>query len=647
MVQRKRWRAALGVATALILPPCLGFRTTTTTASLGCRSNRDSRRHGRAGVHSRAVMTQLKANKRGKEDLMEKILPLIESVTTSREMVPSDLTRGYDGFVFPGPLSQSERIGRTLAFWGSMGRILVRYYLQERDQGATEEQWQDLHNWGSKLVTDTITDLRGYYVKTGQVLSTRVDLFPEQYTSKLQSLQDSVEPIPTELVKALISQELLEGEPLETLFSAFDEVPLGSASIAQVHKAVLRDGRTVAVKVQRPAEEPKLRADVANLKAFAGRFREVLPADYYPVFCELERVLDSELDFRAEAQAMEKIAAGVAHSVDGSRARPPIVVPRPVPGLCSGRVLVMEYVQGMALNRLAERLTELGLVETSPEARVFGKRLLTSLTEAFGRMIFGAGFVHGDPHPGNIFIMDGGQVALIDCGQVKQISMTQKLRLANLICKLEQWNKPNGPTCAEIAEDVKDFGVEVAEGAGDEALTATAILLFGPGGMELPGGYDTNEMSSNSPLKQLKAFPQELVLMGRATVMIKGIAAALGLKWNLAARWEPAARQALECGEEGCAVPVYAMTPPPVGGSKGIVRPSFKEVRGSIWRAQNTAKSWFIAKSGEAVPPKVKRGVISWAASMAINPEDQVEEGEEDIDRDDEEGSAQHHTGPQ
>ncbi|CAN0391903.1 unnamed protein product, partial [Ectocarpus sp. 8 AP-2014] len=88
------------------------------------------------------------------------------------------------------------------------------------------------------------------------------------------------------------------------------------------------------------------------------------------VFCELERVLDSELDFRAEAQAMEKIAAGVAHSVDGTRARPPIVVPRPVPGLCSGRVLVMEYVQGMALNRLAERLTELGLVETSPEARV-------------------------------------------------------------------------------------------------------------------------------------------------------------------------------------------------------------------------------------------------------------------------------------
>eukprot|EP00752_Nemacystus_decipiens_P011647 g10339.t2 len=619
--------------------------TTTAAAAAAVISSRG------ATATPRSAATRLRAAKKSKEDLMEKILPLIESVTTAREIVPSDLTQGYDGYVFPGPLTVNERIARTLSFWGSMGRILVRYYLQERDETATEEQWQDLHNWGSKLVTDTITDLRGYYVKTGQVLSTRVDLFPEQYTSKLQSLQDSVEPIPTELVKALISQELLEGEPLETLFSAFDEEPLGSASIAQVHKAVLRDGRTVAVKVQRPAEEPKLRADVANLKAFALRFREVLPADYYPVFCELERVLDSELDFRAEAQAMEKIAAGVAHTVEGRRAKPPIVVPRPVPGLCSGRVLVMEYVQGMALNRLAEKLTELGLVETSPEARVFGKRLLTSLTEAFGRMIFGAGFVHGDPHPGNIFIMGGGQVALIDCGQVKQISITQKLRLANLICKLEQWNKPNGPSVEDIARDafrdVKDFGVEVADGAGDDALTATALLLFGPGGQPLPGGYDTNEMSSTSPLKQLKAFPQELVLMGRATVMIKGIAAALGLKWNLAARWEPAARQALECGEEGCAVPVYAMTPPPLGGSKGIARPSFKEVRGSIWRAQNTAKSWFIAKSGEAVPPKVKRGVISFAASMAINPEDQVEAGEEDEedeDHDKEGGGLRHHT---
>ncbi|CAM9326242.1 unnamed protein product [Choristocarpus tenellus] len=349
-------------------------------------------------------------------NVMEAINPLIDAVIGEKEIVPSDLKTGYANVDFPDPLSVQQRILRTATFWGRMVPLLVRYYLMERQSDTSEEKWQELHEWGSNLVKNTITELRGYYVKTGQVLSTRVDLFPESYTTKLQSLQDSVEPIPTEMVKAVISQELLEGEPLETLFSAFDEVPLGSASIAQVHKAVLRDGRTVAV--QRPAEEPKLRADVANLKAFALRFREALPADYYPVFCELERVLDNELDFRAEAQSMEKIAAGVAHTVDGHPAKPPIVVPRPIPGLCSGRVLVMEFVQGIGLNKLAEKMLELGLMKSSPEARIVGKRLLNSLTEAFGLMIFGPGFVHGDPHPGNIFIMDGGKVSLIDCGQV-------------------------------------------------------------------------------------------------------------------------------------------------------------------------------------------------------------------------------------
>jgi len=138
--------------------------------------------------------------------------------------------------------------------------------------------------------------------QSGQVISTRVDMFPKQYTDRLMSLQDSVEPIPTSVVKAVVRQDLLEGEPLENLFKEFDEIPLGSASIAQVHRAVLRDGREVAVKVQRPSEEPKLRGDIANLKAFSKRFRDSLPVDYYRVFCELERALTNELDFLAEAQ---------------------------------------------------------------------------------------------------------------------------------------------------------------------------------------------------------------------------------------------------------------------------------------------------------------------------------------------------------
>ena len=107
----------------------------------------------------------------------------------------------------------------------------------------------------------------------------------------MAELQDSLDPMPAELVRAVISQELLMGQPLDTLFADFDDDPLGSASIAQVHKATLLDGRVVAVKVQRPAIAPKLLGDVENLKRFSKLLRGALPVDYYVVFLELGEVL--------------------------------------------------------------------------------------------------------------------------------------------------------------------------------------------------------------------------------------------------------------------------------------------------------------------------------------------------------------------
>jgi hypothetical protein len=96
--------------------------------------------------------------------------------------------------------------------------------------------WEEAHEWGAERLANTIGDLKGFYVKSGQVISTRVDMFPKQYTDKLQSLQDAVDPIPASVVKAVVRQDLLEGEPLEVMFKEFDDKPLGSASIAQVRK---------------------------------------------------------------------------------------------------------------------------------------------------------------------------------------------------------------------------------------------------------------------------------------------------------------------------------------------------------------------------------------------------------------------------
>ncbi|CAM9344464.1 unnamed protein product [Chrysoparadoxa australica] len=590
---------------ALLASPSAAFQ-----ANVGCSSstNKDMK------LTMSAAAPQARSLKSAKVPEMP-VMPAVDFISK-----PADLTATLGDVPFPEPLSPVDRVVRAFTFWSRIVPLLYSYWSLEQSKGeaATEAEWNELHERGSALLKNTIMELKGFYVKTAQVMSTRVDLFPEQYTSKLMEMQDNVTPVDSELIKSIISKELLEGESLSTLFKSFDEDPLGSASIAQVHKAQLLDGRVVAVKVQRPSEEPKLRADLKNLKAFALRFRESLPVDYYPVFTELERALTNELDFRAEAQAMEKIAASVAHTVDQMPAKPPLYIPRPIPGLCTDKVLVMEYVSGIGLNKLKEKMEELGVMEESPEAKLLGFKMLTALTEAFARMIFGDGFLHGDPHPGNIFLMDGARVALIDCGQVKQLPVSQRLQLADLVVSIGKWGKPDAPSVEELAEKVKAFGVTCEDGAGDACLAAAALMLFGPTGCEMPGGYSNKELSNNSPLKYLKAFPQELVMMGRATVLIKGIASALDISWNLGEAWTPAARAAVLCGEEGCLVPVYAREPSPLGGSLPASDPGrlrFTAVR-SKWReTRSVAKDWMMGKMMETLPEGMRIRVVKYIAS--------------------------------
>jgi predicted unusual protein kinase regulating ubiquinone biosynthesis (AarF/ABC1/UbiB family) len=310
------------------------------------------------------------------------------------------------GFIDSKPLSGPERTARALKFWSKVVPILGAYKAAELQGERTsmseeelEAKYEELHEWGSERLEAAIKDLKGFYVKTGQVISTRVDLFPEQYTSRLASLQDDLDPMPAAQVKAVVESELLLGEPLESIFSSFDDEPLGAASIAQVHAATLRDGRKVAVKVQRPNCEPKLKGDIANLKSFSKKLGSALPVDYYTVFCELERALQGELDFLAEAQAAMKVFSSVSHTADGKPVAPAVGVPLPIQGLASTRVLVMEFVEGTPLNRLAGEMEKRGIKPGSAESKLAGRRILTQLTEAFGRMMLGAGFIHGDPHP--------------------------------------------------------------------------------------------------------------------------------------------------------------------------------------------------------------------------------------------------------
>jgi len=536
------------------------------------------------------------------------------------------------------PLTGPQRVVRALTFWSRVVPILGAYKVAElaleygdrlpesiRESlslpaAKDEEQvYQDIHEWGSERLEKTIQELKGFYVKTGQVISTRVDLFPEQYTSRLTSLQDGIEAMPIEVIRAVVERELLQGEPIASIFREFDDEPLGSASIAQVHRAVLLDGREVAVKVQRPNCEPKLLGDIANLKSFSQKLASALPIDYYTVFCELERVLQGELDFLQEAQSSLKVFASVSHNADGSPATPAVTVPLPVQGLASRRVLVMDYVKGTPLNKLASVMKERGIEPNSPESKLAGRRILTQLSEAFGRMMLGAGFIHGDPHPGNIFVGEGARVALIDCGQVKQISAEYRLQLAEALLLVNEWQETGGsPRLVELAkEKMSAFGVTFLEDAPDEAAVALALLLFGDPDVAMPAGFSSQELAADSPIKSIASFPQELVLLGRATILIKGIAKKLGVKWSLAQQWEPLARQALECGVDGCLMPTWSspLSVEQVVAAKSepdVVR--FKDVVRSYGSSSRKLGSWAAGKVGKVVPTRMKKAAAKVAA---------------------------------
>ena len=282
---------------------------------------------------------------------------------------------------------------------------------------ARQETWNAHHEVGAEKLAATISDMKGFFPKAAQIIATRGDLFPQQYTERLNSFSDNLDPMPTEMVKEIIVQELLlqkNGESFDTVFAEFDSKPLGAASIAQVHRAVLTEkygGREVAVKVQRPSIESKLMGDVANLKMIAKILKdaEISPVDYYAIFQELEVQLADEFDFLEEAKAMDSIHASLEKSYDGTyKTENPVVIPRSVPGLVSTRVLVMDYLKGTSVSRVQEKMKQAGIKPESLRAKLFGKKLVQDLTYVFGRNILETGLFHADPHPGKSYIWNSG-----------------------------------------------------------------------------------------------------------------------------------------------------------------------------------------------------------------------------------------------
>jgi ubiquinone biosynthesis protein len=261
------------------------------------------------------------------------------------------------------------------------------------------------------------------FIKLGQILSTRVDVFPPEWIAEFEKLQNRVPPIPPKDVPRILRNALV-ADP-DTVFASFDPEPIGSASIAQVHKAWLKDGTPVAVKLRRPGVVEKVEADLRILSYLATLIELEFPDSrrYQPseIVDQFARSLRRELDLAVEARNMERFARDFADD-------PEVVVPKVYWDYTNATINVQSYIDGLPAYALGQ-LTEHGLDPVE-----FARRGANAVL----RMILVNGFFHADPHPGNVFFLKDHKIAFIDFGMVGRLSHARRDEIVDMLAALSE-----------------------------------------------------------------------------------------------------------------------------------------------------------------------------------------------------------------
>jgi ubiquinone biosynthesis protein len=372
-----------------------------------------------------------------------------------------------------------------------------------------------------------LEDLGPTFVKLGQLASTRSDMLPESIIQELVKLQDHVPPFPVETARDIVEQEL--GQPLDEIFASFDPVPLAAASIGQVHRAVLLGGESVAVKVQRPGVLRMMSRDLEILKDLTILAERKLDwAKQYGLARmaeEFSRALLAELDYSQEGRNAEKIAQQLAGFEK-------VYIPEIHWDYTSARVLTMEFVEGMTLNRRQELL----------DKGVNLKHLAEQLVDVMLRQIFIDGFFHADPHPGNVMLMEDGRLVLIDFGMVGRLSEDMKGHLSSFVIALMRKN-----TDAMIRAIMR-LGI-LDEESDRRALRDDMDMLreeyYDVPFSRVSIGKALNDLFRVARRHHL-VIPPDLAMLGKTMLTLEGVVANMDPSFSIVQMAEPFGRQLLK-----------------------------------------------------------------------------------------------------
>ncbi|XP_027082011.2 uncharacterized protein [Coffea arabica] len=325
--------------------------------------------------------------------------------------------------------------------WGNIYKRRIRVFslalviyldykaLQQRDKWTRNSKkaalWEKAHERNARRVLKVMVELEGLWVKLGQYLSTRADVLPQAYISLLKQLQDSLPPRPLEEVCQTIQKEL--GKSMEEIFLNFDELPLATASIAQVHRATLSDGQNVVVKVQHDGIKAVILEDLKNTKSIVDWIAWAEPQyDFNPMIDEWCKETPKELDFNHEAENIRKVSKNLGctgkYGDDVPANHVDVLIPEVIQS--TENVLILEYMDGVRLNDL-ESLQALGVDK---------QKLVEEITRAYAHQIYVDGFFNGDPHPGNFLVSKEPphRPILLDFGLTKSLSSSMKQALAKM-----------------------------------------------------------------------------------------------------------------------------------------------------------------------------------------------------------------------